>query len=33
VDWSGLQRPWLVTETPGQVKALADEKRIQEDGE
>ena len=33
VDWSGVQRPWLVTETPGQVKALADEKRIQEDSE
>jgi hypothetical protein len=33
VDWSGVPRPWLVTETPGQVKALADEKRAQEDGE
>jgi hypothetical protein len=33
VDWSGVPRPWLVTETPGQVKALADEKRVQEDGE
>jgi hypothetical protein len=33
VDWSGVQRPWLVTETPDRVKALADEKRIQEDGE
>jgi hypothetical protein len=33
VDWSGVSRPWLVTETPSQVKALADEKRIQEDGE
>jgi len=33
VDWSGVQRPWLVTETPDQVKALADEKRVQDDGE
>jgi hypothetical protein len=33
VDWSGMQRPWMVTETPGQVKALADEKRAQGDGE
>ena len=33
VDWSGVPRPWLVTETPGQVKALADEKRTQDDGE
>lgn len=33
VDWSGAQRPWLVTETPGQVKALADEKRVQGDGD
>jgi hypothetical protein len=33
VDWSGVPRPWLVMETPDQVKALADEKRIQEDGE
>jgi hypothetical protein len=33
VDWSGVPRPWLVTETPDQVKALADEKRAQEDGE
>lgn len=33
VDWSGVHRPWLVTETPGEVKALADEKRIQGDGE
>ena len=33
VDWSGVQRPWMVTETPDQVKALADEKRAQADGE
>jgi hypothetical protein len=33
VDWSGVPRPWLVTETPDRVKALADEKRIQEDSE
>jgi hypothetical protein len=33
VDWSGVQRPWMVTETPDQVKALADEKRAQGDGE
>jgi hypothetical protein len=33
VDWSAVPRPWLVTETPSQVKALADEKRIQEDSE
>jgi hypothetical protein len=33
VDWSGVPRPWLVTETPDRVKALADERRAQEDGE
>jgi hypothetical protein len=33
VDWSGMPRPWLVTETPSEVKALADEKRALEDGE
>jgi hypothetical protein len=33
VDWSGVQRPWVVTETPSQVKALVDEKRTQGDGE
>jgi hypothetical protein len=33
VDWSGVQRPWMVMETPDQVKALADEKRAQGDGE
>jgi hypothetical protein len=33
IDWSGVQRPWLVTESPAEIKALADEKRIQEDAE
>jgi hypothetical protein len=33
VDWSGVQRPWVVTETPSQVKALVDEKRTLGDGE
>jgi hypothetical protein len=33
IGWSGMQRPWLVTESPAEIKALADEKRSQEDSE